>query len=335
MPDTTVRRIVVVGSASRLGERVVARLRDAGVEPVGIDRRARPGVVDVVGDVDDLDLKPRLHGAACVVHLAGPLALGAVLDAAADASVGHVVVASSATVYGAWPDNPVPLTEDVPLRPNPGFVFAARAAEGERRAAEWRDGHPDATVAVLRFVPVLLPGGETWLSETLARPSLLRPADLLPPVQVLHVEDAAAAVAHAAMAGLDGTFNVAPETSVPGDTARALSAAGIPLPLPERAAAIAERWAWRLRVGGVPRPAEPYRQHPWVVASDRLRATGWSPSYSAEEALVACRKGSRWRELSPKRRQEAALGVVGALGLVVVAAVAVAVRGKVRASRRA
>ena len=52
-------------------------------------------------------------------------------------------------------DNPVPLTEDAPLRPNPELDFAVRAAERERLAAEWRPTHPGATVAVLRpAVPV-------------------------------------------------------------------------------------------------------------------------------------------------------------------------------------
>jgi UDP-glucose 4-epimerase len=230
------------------------------------------------------------------------------------------------------------LTEDAPLRPNPGFQFAAEYADVERRAAEWRDDHPSAAVTVLRFVPILGPPsrgrrGETWLSETVARPSLVRTADLLPPVQVVHVDDAARAVVHAITARLGGTFNVAPSGSVSGDTARALSAAGVPLPLPERFARFVERWAWRLRVGGAPSAAVPYREHPWVVASDRLRATGWSPAYSAEEALVACRKGSWWRELSPKRRQEVALGTTAGAAATLGGAVAFALRA-VRRRRR-
>ena len=319
MPGTTV---LVTGATSPLGERVVSKLREAGSTVVELDATAAPS-------------KRALEDVDVVVHLARASMLRPVLEAAADASVASVVVTSSATVYGAWPDNPVPLTEDAPLRPNPGFAFAAEEAEGERLAAEWRDDHPSSTVAVLRLVPVLMPSGETWLSATLAKPSLVRPADVLPPVQVIHVEDAASAIAHAAQQRLDGTFNVAPASSVSGETARALSAAGVPLPMPERLAEVAERLAWVLRVGGAPPAAVPYREHPWVVASDRLRATGWTPAYSAEEALVAGRKGSWWRELSPKRRQEVALSVAGGSIVTVLAAIVAAVRAaKVRASRR-
>ncbi|HVM08206.1 MAG TPA: NAD-dependent epimerase/dehydratase family protein [Acidimicrobiales bacterium] len=313
-------RVFVTGATSALGERVVAKLREAGADVAASD--AAPS-------------KRALEGVDVVVHLARPTMLQSVLDAAGDAAVEGVVVTSSATVYGAWSDNSVPLTEDASLRPNPGFTFAAEQAEGERVAAEWKDDHPSSAVAVLRLVPVLLPSGETWLSAALASPSLVRPADSLPPVQVIHVEDAATAIVHAVLQRLDGTFNVAPEGSVNGETARALSAAGVPVPLPERLAGVVERLAWRLRVGGAPPAAVPYREHPWVVASDRLRATGWQPAYSVEEALVACRKGSWWRELSPKRRQEVALSVAGGVLVTGAAGVALAVKAaSSRASRR-
>ena len=80
-----------------------------------------------------------------------------VLEAAAGAGIGGIVVVSSAMVYGAWPNNPVPLTEDAPLRPNPGVTFATQKAEIERLVAEWADDHPGLPVAVLRPVTVVGP----------------------------------------------------------------------------------------------------------------------------------------------------------------------------------
>src|SRR5207237_463839 len=62
--------------------------------------------------------------------------------AEAGADVTTAVCVSSAMVYGAWPDNPVPLTEDAPVRPNPGFDVApsgwiageeVEALRGDRR----------------------------------------------------------------------------------------------------------------------------------------------------------------------------------------------------------
>jgi len=313
--------VVVSGAQGRTGHRLVAALeREPDVERVTVVEATAPAA----------DLKAAFEGHDAVVHLGAATAIGAVLDAAGSTAVKVFVYRSSATVYGAWSDNPVPLTEDVALRPNPGFSFAIEHAEAERRVAEWRDDHPGVTVAVLRTVPVVASGGESWESATLGRPSSLRRGEALPPTQFLDVDDAAAAFVHAVRQRLDGTFNLAPDGHVSGETARALASSGLTLPLPERAAALAERWAWRLGWGGAPSAAAPYLVHPWVVANDRLAATGWSPVHTNEEALVAAREGSWWRELSPKRRQELALGTVG-VGTV---GLTVAIVAAVRAARR-
>ena len=71
-----------------------------------------------------------------------------VLDAASRAGVRKVVRPSSAAVYGAWANNPVPLTEDAPLRPSPGYLpaiarrrvrTAARASGPRRTTGSGRD----------------------------------------------------------------------------------------------------------------------------------------------------------------------------------------------------
>ncbi|HEX2850654.1 MAG TPA: NAD-dependent epimerase/dehydratase family protein [Acidimicrobiales bacterium] len=307
--------VVVTGAATPLGRRVLARFA------------ATTGTRVVAVDEISADLKRTTEGADALVHLGDADDAREVFEAAGAAAVEQVVVASTASVYGGWPDNSVPLTEEAPIRPNPGFDYATHHAEAERLAAEHREAHPGVRVAVLRFAPVLVPGEETWESRTLASPPALRADDAVPPAQFLHVEDAASAVEHAVTAALDGTFNVAPDGFVAGETARALAGGGISIPVPDRLGRSLARLAWRLGLGSVTPTAEPYRTQPWVVANDRFRATGWRPAYSNEEALVATRKGSWWRELSPKRRQEVALAVSGA-GLVAVgAALVVLVRG--------
>jgi nucleoside-diphosphate-sugar epimerase len=311
--------VVVSGASGRTGRRLLALLQEhPDVE------RAR--AVDAGAPVPEL--KAALAEADVLVHLGHATAISGVLDAAASSPVSAVIYRSSASVYGAWSDNRVPLTEDVALRPNPGFNFAIEHAEAERLVADWADDHPSVRVAVLRPVPVVAPGRESWESNTLGRPSSLRRSESLPPVQYLHVDDAAAAFAHAATHDdVRGTCNLAPDGFVSGETARALATNGrVTLPLPDRVAAVAERWAWRFGWGGAPAPAVPYLVHPWVVANDKLTATGWRPVHTNEEALVAARKGSWWRELSPKRRQELALSVAGGVGVAAAAATVLGVR---------
>ena len=341
--------VVVTGAAGALGRRVctLAAADPAVTRVVAIDRRpvhAVPSSVDIVqADLGDADVKPLFEGAHVVVHLAqadrperegessastwaGDAHLAhRVLDAASAAGVEHLVLLSSATAYGAWANNPLPLTEDAPLRPNPGVAIAAEKAEVERAAADWRDDHPGATVAVLRPTITLAPEGNGWLARALGRaPSLPVAADD-PPAQFLDVDDLAAAVDLARRARLDGPRNVAPDGWVDGDTARALAGGGPRLRLPERMALRVAGWRWRLGLAETPPVLLPYTVHPWVVANDRLRADGWTPSSSNEEAFVAHHRPSPWATVSPRRRQELALGasaaVLGVIGFGVVSAV--------------
>ena len=61
----------------------------------------------------------------------------------------HLVLVSSAMVYGAWANNPVPLTEDAVLRPEVEFVYARQLGSVEQIADEWRLGAPNRTVTML------------------------------------------------------------------------------------------------------------------------------------------------------------------------------------------
>jgi len=327
----------VTGADGTLGQAVVAALRQRGDEVVE------------VADLLSSDLKPVLEGVAVLVHLASvfgeqldedPAVEAAVdvvaaqrlLDAAGDAGVEHVVVLSTAAVYGAWGNNAMPLTEDATLRPGPDLAFAVQRAEIERRLGEWRHDHPAATATVLRPAPVVGdegPGG--WLARALHTARRVADIDGDPPAQFVHVDDVAAAVVLAATARLDGARNVAPDGWLRGAEYTALDAGTpkvrVPRPLGDRVA----RLRWRLRLAPAPPGLVPYARHPRVVANDRLRADGWDPQHSNEEAFVAGTPATALATLSPRRRQELALGITG--GVLAAGAVATA-WAAVRRARR-
>lgn len=344
----TAGAVVVTGAASELGRRVCELAAADPTVPhvIAIDRRSLKGLSAGIerhhADLTSADLKPLFEGATTVVHLAqadgpargstisSPTGEGAmarrVLDAASAVGAGHVVLLSSATAYGAWANNPVPLTEDAPLRPNPGVAMASEKAEAERAAAEWRDDHPGGTVAILRPTITVAAGANGWLAKALSRSSALPVTDDDPPAQFLDVADLAAAVDLARRARLDGPRNVAPDGWVAGETARALAGGAPRVRLPERLAirVAGLRWRWGL----TPTPPEllPYTVHPWVIANDRLKADGWQPESSNEEAFVGAHRAGPWATLSPRRRQELALGATAAAGLGAVVGVVAFVR---------
>jgi nucleoside-diphosphate-sugar epimerase len=249
-----------------------------------------------------------------------------VFDAASSAAVPHVVVLSSATVYGAWPNNPVPLTEDAPVRPDPGFAFAVQKAEVERSASEWRDANPGSTLTVLRPATPVAADHPGWLSHALRAAGSLRSPDEDAPAQFLHLDDLADAVQIAACRPLDGVFNVAPDGWLTPSELHALvgPAARVRVPswLGDRVAAL----RWRLRLAPAPPGVQAYTTGPWVVANDRLRSLSWTPTQLSEEAYVEAVPAGPWATLSPSRRQQIALGGAGALIVGALGGLAILVR---------
>jgi nucleoside-diphosphate-sugar epimerase len=292
--------VVVTGAAGELGRAVCGRAAadPAVAKVVGVDRLPMAGeakVVPLTLDLATADLKPVFEGATVLVHLAQPdggSALGdaelthRVLDAAGAVGVEHLVLLSSAAAYGAWANNPVPLTEEAALRPNPGVDLAAAKAEIERAAAEFRDEHPGTTVSLLRPTVTVATGGGGRLARALDRRSFLPVARHEPPAQFLAVGDLAAAVDLARRLRIDGPRNVAPDGWIEGDAVRAL-AGGRFLWLPERLAIRVARTRWRWGMAPTPPELLPLVVHPWAVANDRLRGDGWVPEVSNEAALAA------------------------------------------------
>jgi nucleoside-diphosphate-sugar epimerase len=331
--------VVITGLAGSIGQRLVPLL--AGERVKGIDVRAWPACpVDVelvTADLTTTDLVPLLRGADTLVHLAWMTtsarrqarwekpnvdATRRVLAAATVAGVRSLVQLSSATVYGAWPDNPIPLTEEAALRPNPGVDDAIAHAEAERLVGEWAEEHTGAAVCILRPATVLGPTPDGWLARALGDHAAVRSGRSDPPRQFVHVDDVASAVALAVHARLDGVYNVAPDGSVTGEVVRGLAAGGLSVPVPGRSAGTVARWAWDLHLSQLPPAVWPLIEHPWVIANDRLRGVGWRPQFSSEEAVVAGRPGSWWREMGPARRQRLALAAAG--GVLATAAVGAA-----------
>lgn len=356
---------MVTGVAGSLGSRVASRLlthpavtRVVGIDLIPVtteDPRFDTRVIDLSArpGPGDRELERAMDGAVALIHSAwkvperrggGPdevkaaaeanqRALARVLDVADKVGVRSVVHLSSATVYGAWPDNKIPLTEDARLRPNPEFPFAVSKAEAERALAEWADDHPGVDVSLLR--PTVTVGtDEQPLYQALGITRSPRFGDGNRPVQYLHVEDLAAAVVLAWEKNLRGVYNVAPDAGVSEEQARALAGGVARLTLPERLAVAVSSIGWRLWRKGVPAEARAYATHPWVVAPDRLKAAGWVPTHSSEEALVATDERLHWDDLPPGRRQNYNLVAVIAGAVTLTAGAAVGVTAWRRRKRR-
>jgi nucleoside-diphosphate-sugar epimerase len=231
----------------------------------------------------------------------------------------HLVVVTSAMVYGAIANNPVPLTEDAVLRPDPKFAYARQLAAAEELVESWRTARPGRTVAVLRPAIPVAAGGTSSLARALTAGFGQRFGEADPGAQFVHHADVASAVALAVVRRLDGVFNVAPDGSIPGERVRALSGQRWRIPLPDRLSEVVGALRWRFQRGPIPPGLRSYTRHPWSIANDKLRAEGWEPTVTGEQAYVESTETRWWFSITPKRRQELALGTLVALVLGVLA----------------
>jgi nucleoside-diphosphate-sugar epimerase len=340
--------VVVTGSAGELGTAVCELVAaDPSVAAViAVDRFASPAIAGVtprVADLVDVDLKPLFEGAQAVVHLAqadegdeehDAVVARRVLEAAGAVGVEHLVLLSSAVAYGAWANNPVPLTEEAALRPNAGVALASAKAEIERAAADFRDDHPGTTVTLLRPVPTVSRGRTSVLAGLFGeRGSFVPVTQDDPPAQLVTVADLASAVDVARRRRIDGPRNVAPDGWLDGATARSLAGGRNRFRWPERVALLLCKARWRQGTGPAAPVLMPLLVHPWVVANDRLKADGWRPLASNEEAaaLPTCCDGEHEHEaggFTPTQRDEAQL--IGAAVLVAGIVVGLALRRRRR-----
>jgi nucleoside-diphosphate-sugar epimerase len=295
------RSVWVSEAASGLGRRV-ATLVEAADQLVPGEATTSDVIVwlsSTDADTRSLRRQSATHGVAAAL-------------AGADGA-GHVVLVSSAMVYGAWANNPVPLTEDALLRPDVEFTYARQLGSVEQLADEWRLARPGRTVTVLRPATAMAADGTSGLVNALVAGMGQRRGEEDPPGQFLHLDDLASAVVLAVDRRLDGIYNVAPDGWVPGERVRALAGAVPRLRLPERLNEVWTNIRWRFQRGPIPPGLTSYTRWPWLVANDRLKAEGWRPTVTNEQAYVEGTEGKWWTMVTPKRRQELSLGGLGVL----------------------
>ena len=285
--------VALTGTGTAVGKPVLQRLYAEQSVSAIID-------VDLVeSDVPDQLLPIVLDGSGVVVHCALEPALDRdedasfgrvihasrnLLDAVAKVGAHKLVVISSAMVYGAHPDNDLPLAEDAPLRANPDFAWAYQLMLMEQLVEEWADSHPAVTVTVLRPAIMLGPGVEGFMSCHLKSPRLSLIRGQSAPLQFVHVDDVAAAVQHAVRTELRGTFNVAADGWLPVTEVCAILGRR-PITLPETTAFEAVRWLWDWGLWHMPPGMLHYLMYPCVVTADRLQAHGWTPTRSNRDIL--------------------------------------------------
>jgi UDP-glucose 4-epimerase len=303
-------RVTVTGAAGYIGAKLAERLsRCDWVEDVlALDIRPLANVLpkisfyqrDVTAPLDDLF---QAHRPQAVVHLAFRLrpshdresvrrvnvgGTANVLRACAAVGVKHILYMGSTTVYGAHPDNPVPLTEEAPLRPVKGFQYAEDKVTAEGLLREHAAAHPGVCLTVLRGCVVMGPTAENFITAALGKPALVGVAGHDPPMQFLHEEDQMSVLLHLLERPRAGVYNIAGEGAVRYSEMVQLSRRRL-FWLPPWVIYPLTEATWRLRLQkDSPACGLDMVRWPWVASTEKLtRETGFRFRHSSREALEA------------------------------------------------
>jgi nucleoside-diphosphate-sugar epimerase len=344
--------VAVTGAASGLGHALTIRLAASGRvgRVVAIDghRGDATGVTWRVVDVRDPAVAGRLSGVDVLVHLDLDLApdsdhrsrrafnvRGAqtVLTAAAAGRVGRVVLVTSAMVYGARPDNPVPLAESAPPGADSDGSVVGDLLEIEQLAQRSPQTNPGMAVTVVRPAALVGEGVDTVVTRHFEAPRLLAVKGCAPRWQFCHVDDLVSALELAATGEVTGTFAVGCDGWLDQEQVQELSGLRqIELP-PGLTFGTVQRLH---RAGIIPAPVTDLRfvVYPWVVDCLALRQAGWKPAFSNAEALQVLLEQRAGHHAVAGRRLDRKDATITAAGATVAVIGTAAIVREVRRRRR-
>jgi nucleoside-diphosphate-sugar epimerase len=331
-------KVAVTGPTGEIGKPLMAELerRDEVQAVVGMARREFDPSVEGWekasyrrGDILDRGaLTALFDGADVAVHLAFAIfgdreearkinleGTRNAFETAIKAGVSRLVYASSVAAYGFHPDNPQPLTEEVPAWGSDSFYYSAQKAELEDLLDELL---PGSGVEAYVFRPCIVAGPRaTMLIEQTVEavragdplPLLRRGVEKLPlvgpvlpdpgvPFQLVHHDDVARAMAAAICGdGPPGVYNLAGEGEIQvRDVARALGWRWVPVP----------RAAVNLGTAAARRLSFVSPKLEWAIAADMpvlmdaakaRRELGWLPAHDAGQTLGETVAGAREKGL--------------------------------------
>ena len=209
-----------------------------------------------------------------------------VLEAAAAAGTQQVLVTSSGVAYGAFPDNPVPLTEEDPVRGVAAFSYARDKTESDRICQLWAAEYPERTMTIVRPCIVFGPNVNNYLVRLWTKqPFAADPGTLDNDIQFVHEDDVVEAITELLVGGHGGAFNVAGDGLM--TSRECAEMIGSPIRrMPVRAYRGLARTMWNIRLSEAPPGSVDFALYPWIVSNEKLkRETGWSPRYTTRETF--------------------------------------------------
>ncbi|MBA3262219.1 MAG: NAD-dependent epimerase/dehydratase family protein [Thermoleophilaceae bacterium] len=209
-----------------------------------------------------------------------------VLEAAGKAGTRQVLVTTSAVAYGAFPDNPVPLTEDDPVRGVARFSYARDKTESDRICQLWAAKYPERVMTIARPCIVFGPNVDNYLVRLWTKqPFAVDAGTIDNQIQFVHEEDVVEGITALLLGRHAGAFNVSGDGLM--TMRECYDLIGTPIRrMPLRLYRALGRVMWRLRQSEAPPGQIDFALYPWLVSNEKLkRTTGWTPKHTTRETF--------------------------------------------------
>lgn len=256
-----IKKILVIGSSGGLAQITIKLLSKQypAAEIYGIDPRPMPDA-PLIPRFKPLGMKYtrgnfekifREHQFDVVYHLArithannnplnvhkrldlGVMGTNKILDLSLQSNVKKLILLSTFHVYGAYPDNPVFINEDAPLRASIKFPDLRDVVEMDQIATSWMWKNQNRIRAcVLRPCNIIGPQIKNAISKHLCNPQAPYAVDFNPIFQFIHEYDMATVLVRATGEIPTGVYNVATDefTGI-REAIRKVGGPGLPIPL--------------------------------------------------------------------------------------------------------
>jgi UDP-glucose 4-epimerase len=211
-----------------------------------------------------------------------------ILSATAACGALHLILASSSTAFGAFPDNPNWLTETDHPRLMRNYTYASDKYEIEMTARIFREENPGTKVAVVRPCIVYGPNVDNYISRFVLRmPVIARVGGANPEMQFIHEDDVAEVFIKVVEQEAEGYFHAAGEGTI--SLVEIAEMAGIPtMSFPAAMIYPAMDLLWRLHFPLVEGPSGMLDliRYRWTVSDGYTRAAlGLGPARSSADVV--------------------------------------------------
>ncbi len=202
-------------------------------------------------------------------------------------NIKRLVVTSSGTAYGAYPNNPDSISENMPIRGH-RYQYSNDKRIVEEKLMKFQDENSDVDIVIARPAVICGPHIGNFISRYVTKPFVPLINNSSARVQLLHEEDAANALYALVNEAPRGAYNLGPEETLTQDELVSITGK-IPLRFGPKILRFMNSIGWLLRLKiltEVPSSMLDFIEFSWVVNGSKIeRHTSFRYKYTSTDAI--------------------------------------------------